>query len=100
MKPPAASPSARPFAVGTHVLALEPILVDRADAARLCSISERKVQTLTTERRIPFKRVDTRVLYPVEALRRWALGQDEAGGSCKTASEATPSPSPVDEDAA
>lgn len=47
------------------------LTVDRRGAAHLLGISERLLWTWTNAGRIPHVRIGARVLYPIDALRRW-----------------------------
>lgn len=49
----------------------EPLAVGRREAAAMLGISERLLWTWTNAKTIPHVRIGTRVLYPVEELRRW-----------------------------
>lgn len=49
----------------------EPLAVGRKEAAAMLGISERLLWTWTNAKTIPHVRIGTRVLYPVEELRRW-----------------------------
>lgn len=48
-----------------------PLAVGRRDAAAMLGISERLLWTWTNAKTIPHVRIGTRVLYPVDELRRW-----------------------------
>lgn len=48
-----------------------PLAVGRKDAAALLGISERLLWTWTNAGTIPHARIGSRVLYPVDELRRW-----------------------------
>ena len=47
------------------------LAVSRREAAAMLGISERLLWTWTNASKIPHVRIGTRVLYPVEQLRRW-----------------------------
>ena len=49
----------------------EPLLVDKRGAARLLSISERKLWELTNRREIPHVRIGKSVRYAPADLREW-----------------------------
>lgn len=49
----------------------ERLAVGRKEAAEMLGISERLLWTWTNAKTIPHVRIGTRVLYPVEELRRW-----------------------------
>jgi excisionase family DNA binding protein len=48
----------------------EPLAVGRKEAAAMLGISERLLWTWTNAKTIPHVRIGTRVLYPVDELRR------------------------------
>ena len=49
----------------------KPLAVGRREAAAMLGISERLLWTWTNAKTIPHVRIGTRVLYPVDELRRW-----------------------------
>ncbi len=53
----------------------EVLLVDAGEAARILSISERKLWELTNRKAIPHLRIGRSVKYPVEELREWIRTQ-------------------------
>jgi len=53
--------------------------VGRREAARLLSISERKLWSLTVSGEIPAAKIGTRVVYPVEQLRAWLEARTKGG---------------------
>ena len=52
-------------------LAGGPLLVDAKRAAEMLSIGTRTLWSMTNAGEIPHVRIRSRVLYPVEELRRW-----------------------------
>lgn len=52
----------------------EKILVSRTEAAQLLSISVRGIDYLVATRRLPFRKIGSRVLIPVADLRKYARG--------------------------
>lgn len=50
------------------------LLVSRGEAAQLLSISERGLDYLIANRRLPTRRIGGRVLIPVADLRKYARG--------------------------
>jgi len=54
---------------------LEKIAVGAKEAARMLSISERTLWTLTKDKRVPARRVGRKWIYSVDELRRFARGQ-------------------------
>ena len=50
------------------------LLVSREEAAQLLSISQRALDYLIANRRLPTKRIGGRVLIPVSDLRKYARG--------------------------
>ena len=50
------------------------LLVSREEAAQLLSISQRALDYLIANRRLPTKRIGARVLIPVSDLRKYARG--------------------------
>ena len=56
-------------------LNLEKIAVGAKEAARMLSISERTLWTLTKDKRVSARRVGRKWIYSVEELRRFARGQ-------------------------
>jgi len=54
---------------------IERIAVGASEAARMLSISERTLWTLTKDKRIPATRVGRKWIYPVEGLRQFASGK-------------------------
>lgn len=54
-----------------HIDGSSKLTVSRRDAAQMLGISERLLWTWTKAGHIPHLRIGTRVLYPVEQLRRW-----------------------------
>lgn len=50
------------------------LLVSRGEAAQLLSISERGLDYLIANRRLPTRRIGGRVLIPVDDLRKYARG--------------------------
>lgn len=65
------------LAAGIPALALRP-----REAAKVLSISERTLWTLTNRREIPHLRLGRAILYPVDGLRSWLAGQSGTEG-CK-----------------
>lgn len=61
------------LALRVHEAAVPPIILAlRApQAARAIGISPRLLATLTAQRRVPFVRINTVVVYPVPELQRW-----------------------------
>lgn len=57
---------------------IDPLNVDRREAARLLGISERLLWAWTKQNRIPHLRIGSRVLYPLHLLRRWV--EEQANG--------------------
>ncbi|MBN1489762.1 MAG: helix-turn-helix domain-containing protein [Phycisphaerae bacterium] len=51
------------------------------EAAKALSISERTLWTMTKSGRVPHTRIGARVVYPVDALRRWLDEQAAKGGA-------------------
>lgn len=49
----------------------KPLLVDRSEAARLLSLSERTIFTLTKSGQLPSKRIGRNVRYSVDELVAW-----------------------------
>ncbi len=67
-------PEQAPKAVGSAAPAV--ILALRArEAAKALGISPRLLATLTAQRRVPFARINTVVVYPVPELQRWLSDQ-------------------------
>lgn len=62
-------PSARAM-----IRAEEKLLVSREEAAQLLSISQRGLDYLIANRRLPTRRIGGRVLVPVAELRKYAGG--------------------------
>ncbi len=60
--------------------ALEPLLIDRLEAAALLGISVRYLDTLTKERRIPFVRMGRLMKFDPDALREWVRSHAKASG--------------------
>ncbi|MBS0196262.1 MAG: helix-turn-helix domain-containing protein [Planctomycetes bacterium] len=60
-----------------------PILVGIDEAARMLGVSSRTVWTLTDSDSLPHLRIGRRVLYPVDALRRWTAERTRGGASAK-----------------
>ncbi len=60
-----------------------PILVGIDEAARMLGVSSRTVWTLTDSDSLPHVRIGRRVLYPVDALRRWTAERTRGGASAK-----------------
>lgn len=56
---------------------MDPICVRADEAARLLGISKRKLRELTPE--LPFIRAGGCILFPVDALRRWAAERAAKG---------------------
>lgn len=54
-----------------HEEKLEPLVVNATEAARLLGLSERTLYKLTKAGKVPHKRLGGRVLYPLDALRRF-----------------------------
>jgi len=52
----------------------EKLLVSRGEAAQLLSISQRGLDYLIANRKLPIRRIGGRVLVPVADLRRYAGG--------------------------
>jgi excisionase family DNA binding protein len=52
----------------------EKLLVSRTEAAQLLSISQRGLDYLIANRRLPTRRIGGRVLIPVAELRKYACG--------------------------
>jgi excisionase family DNA binding protein len=53
----------------------EQLAVRQEQAAKLLNMSVRTIQRLTSEYKIPHRRVNRNlVLYPVDALKKWVLG--------------------------
>jgi excisionase family DNA binding protein len=50
----------------------EKILVSRVEAARLLSISQRALDYLVASKRLPTRRIGSRVLIPIVELRKYA----------------------------
>lgn len=50
------------------------LLVSREDAAQMLSISQRALDYLIADRRLPTRRIGGRVLIPVVDLRKYARG--------------------------
>jgi excisionase family DNA binding protein len=57
------------------------LLVGIDEVARMLNISARTVWTLTKAGGVPHLRIGRRVLYPVDALRRWADERTRGGAS-------------------
>lgn len=53
----------------------ERLTVGRREAAKMLGISERLLWTLTSTGEVPHMRIGTRVLYPVEPLRKWVAAR-------------------------
>lgn len=58
---------------------VDPLLIGAADAARLLGVSARTVWTLTKVDGLPHFRIGRRMLYPVDALRRWTAERTRGG---------------------
>ena len=56
------------------------LLVDSRKAAAMLSISQRLLFTLTKQNTIPHVRINRRVLYSPDDLRRWIDQQKKGGG--------------------
>lgn len=56
------------------------LAVSRREAALMLGISERLLWTWTNAGAIPHIRIGSRVLYPVEQLRRWICQQADRSG--------------------
>ena len=54
-----------------EVVALEPLAVDAPSAAKLLSVCETIVRQKAKSGEIPSKRVGTRLIFSVEALKKW-----------------------------
>jgi len=61
-----------PSALRAEPAKIEPVLVDAASAAKLLSISTKTLWLRTKSGEIPSRRIGGRVLYSLNALRRWA----------------------------
>ncbi|MFN0012135.1 MAG: helix-turn-helix domain-containing protein [Phycisphaerales bacterium] len=59
----------------------QPLLLDIAEAARLLSLSDRTVWTLTDSGELPHVRIGRRVLYPLDRLRAWVAARIRGGTS-------------------
>jgi len=71
-EPPRPTQAATPFARGKEVSPVGELMVGTREAARLLSLSERTLWTLTAPRGpIPAVRIGRIVRYPVDALRDW-----------------------------
>ncbi len=57
-----------------------PLLVDATRAAAMLSIGSRTLWSMTIAGEIPHVRIRSRVLYPVEDLRRWINHRKRGGG--------------------
>jgi excisionase family DNA binding protein len=57
---------------------LQPLLVDAREAARLLSISERTLWTLTDQGELPRVKIGRSVRYSVRDLERYIEGQRQA----------------------
>jgi len=55
------------------------LLVSREEAAQLLSISQRGLDYLIANRRLPIRRIGGRVLIPVADLRKYARGDHPDG---------------------
>ncbi len=66
-------PATTPTGVGS------PLLLGVDDVAKLLNVSARTVWTLTESGELPHLRIGRRVLYPVDALRRWAEARTQGG---------------------
>jgi excisionase family DNA binding protein len=60
------------------VRADEKLLLSRADAAQVLSISQRALDYLVANQQLPFRRIGGRVLIPVADLRRYARADHPA----------------------
>lgn len=49
----------------------DPLALSRSDAAKLLSISARKLWSMTVGGEVPYARIGRRVVYPKAALERW-----------------------------
>lgn len=58
-----------------------PLLVGIEEVARLLNVSSRTVWTLTVSGSLPHLRIGRRVLYPVDAVRRWTAERTQGGGT-------------------
>lgn len=65
------APDSRPLPDLTNRLAL-----DREEAAAALGLSARKVWELTNCGELPHKKIGTRTVYPVDALRAWLTSDD------------------------
>jgi excisionase family DNA binding protein len=61
-----------------------PLLLSALEAARLLNVSPRTVWSLTEAGSLPHVRIGRRVLYPVDALRRWTQAQTRTSQSSTT----------------
>jgi excisionase family DNA binding protein len=75
-----------------RLLPLEPLCIGERDAAKLLGLSERLLQRLRAEGRIPYAKLGGRVVFPLATLRAWVQQQAESV-------EAPAEPPHVDEDA-
>ncbi len=58
----------------TEARKVEPLAVCAAEAAVMLGVSPRTLWKLTKEKRVPSVKIERRVLYSVEALRRFVNG--------------------------
>jgi len=60
--------------------AIEPLAVNRATAALMLGICERKLWSMSCgSGEIPYVKIGTRVVYPLEPLRAWLAKQTRGG---------------------
>jgi excisionase family DNA binding protein len=65
------SPRKKP-ATATKVNPKDKLLVSQDEAAQLLSISRRSIEYLVATKKLSTRRIGTRTLIPIEALRRFA----------------------------
>jgi excisionase family DNA binding protein len=70
----AVKPAYQKLSARVRIPAEEKFLVSRAEAAQLLSISQRALDYLVANRKLPVRRIGGRGLIPVADLRKYACG--------------------------
>jgi predicted DNA-binding transcriptional regulator AlpA len=73
--------NAFPSSLRAEPAKVEPVLIDAVSAAKLLSISAKTLWVRTKSGEIPSRRIGGRVLYSLNAIRRWADSPDVASSS-------------------
>ncbi len=65
--------------VNQHDKDVMPLALDRKQAAQALGISVRKLDQLHAGRQLPYVRIGSRVVYPLDGLRAWLAARVEGG---------------------